>query len=196
MSRAASPPSASRTPLSFETNPARVPVAMATAKLAVISATANRQPSIPKVRNRAVTVVAGVAMKNASVDALDAPRSYKLRPVGITPHEHSGNGIPTNVAMKIERSLPVPRYLSNSSDGTNAFRMPANKKPNSSHGAASSVNSHVRKSTLASTLANSFILLKCSLYLLFNFALRTKSDVPEQRLTPVGGDACRTPRSV
>jgi hypothetical protein len=37
--------------------------------------------------------VAGVAIRKASVDGLDAPCSYKLRPVGMTPHEHRGNGI-------------------------------------------------------------------------------------------------------
>ncbi len=48
-----------------------------------------------------VTVVAGVDMKKASEEALDAPILYKLMPTGITPQEHNGMGIPIREAVTI-----------------------------------------------------------------------------------------------
>jgi hypothetical protein len=57
----------------------------------------------------------------------------------MTPHEHRGSGIPTKVAVMMDLNLLPPRYLSNIPDGMNAFKIPANKKPRSSQGDASSV---------------------------------------------------------
>jgi len=123
----------------FKITPASSPVITATQKEVAIPATVNLHPSIPKTKKMEVIDVAGVAIRKASVDGLDAPCSYKLRPVGMTPHEHRGNGIPTKVAVRTDLSLLPPRYLSNISDGMNAFKIPANKKPKSSQGDASSV---------------------------------------------------------
>lgn len=58
---------------SFKIIPANDPVITATQIHRRTSAIVNLEPSIPKVRRIAVTVVAGVEMRNASVDALDAP---------------------------------------------------------------------------------------------------------------------------
>jgi len=63
----------------------------------------NFHPSIPMAIRIAVTVVAGVAMKKASVAALEAPDLYRPMPMGMTPQEHNGKGIPTKVAVRIER---------------------------------------------------------------------------------------------
>jgi hypothetical protein len=51
----------------------KIPVRKATPKHIIISAMVNFHPSIPKDRRIVVTVVAGVDMKNAIVEALDAP---------------------------------------------------------------------------------------------------------------------------
>nr|QJR98111.1 hypothetical protein Prevot99_2700 [uncultured Prevotella sp.] len=44
------------------------------------------------------TPVSGVAMRNDTVAPLLAPSLRSDMAVGMTPHEHSGNGIPSSVA--------------------------------------------------------------------------------------------------
>jgi len=81
---------------------------MATTKAVMMYAAVNFPPSMPSVSRMAVTVVAGVAIRKASVAARDAPCRYSAIPVGITPQEHRGRGIPINVAVSIDRTLPLP----------------------------------------------------------------------------------------
>lgn len=63
----------------------------------------NFQPSIPNAIRIAVIFVAGADMKKASVEALETPDLHRAMPVGITPQEHNGKGIPIKVAVRIER---------------------------------------------------------------------------------------------
>ena len=53
--------------------------------------------------------VAGVPTKNERVALRLAPYFLKDAATGMTPHEHSGNGIPKMVAFKIDANRPLPR---------------------------------------------------------------------------------------
>ena len=130
------------------------PVKKATTKHVIIIAMVNLHPIIPKAIRIAVILVAGADTKKASVAALEAPDLDRAIPVGITPQEHNGNGIPIKVAVRIERRFLCPRYLKTSSEGANAFSRPANRKPSNSQGAASFVNSHVQSRVLTTNLNN------------------------------------------
>ena len=47
----------------------------------------------------------GVEIRNAKTDPLPAPLFFKCAAMGITPQEHTGRGIPINVALIIEKIL-------------------------------------------------------------------------------------------
>ena len=51
------------------------------------------------------TPVCGVAIRNDIVAPFDAPSLRNDIAVGITPHEHSGSGIPKMAAPNTERKL-------------------------------------------------------------------------------------------
>jgi hypothetical protein len=79
--------------------------------------------------------VCGVAIRNETVAALDAPSFLNDIAVGITPHEHNGNGIPNNVAFRTVRNeFPLKNFRYNR-PGINTCIIPANKNPISRYGA-------------------------------------------------------------
>jgi hypothetical protein len=84
------------------------------------------------------TPVCGVEIKNELVAPLDAPFLKNEIPVGITPHEQSGIGIPSNEAFTDDLKSDFPRYLSMCFCGKYTFNKPANINPSKSHGAISS----------------------------------------------------------
>ena len=51
------------------------------------------------------TPVCGVLIRNAATDPFDAPSLRSDMAVGITPHEHSGSGMPMSAALITERSV-------------------------------------------------------------------------------------------
>ena len=73
--------------------------------------------------------VCGVAIRNDIVAPFDAPSFLNDMAVGITPHEHKGNGIPKMAAFSTERKLLPLKYLLYIVLGTNACIMPAKVKP-------------------------------------------------------------------
>lgn len=85
-------------------------------KIAVIKAAngrniANGQPIKLDVAIIESTPVCGVAIKNAVAAPLDAPSFLSDIAVGITPHEHNGNGIPKSVAYNTDLKLGFDRNL-------------------------------------------------------------------------------------
>lgn len=83
------------------------------------------------------TPVWGVDIKNELVAPLEAPFLKNEMPVGITPHEHKGMGIPNNEAFNDDLKLAFPRYLSICFCGKYTFNNPANTSPSSNQGAIS-----------------------------------------------------------
>jgi hypothetical protein len=70
-----------------------------------------------------------VEVKKESVAPLLAPSLFNMLPIGITPQEQKGNGIPANVAHSTELKFGFaicPIYFSL---GTYTFRIPAIKNP-------------------------------------------------------------------
>ena len=69
---------------------------------------ANGKPISDMVAMMESMPVCGVAMRNDTVAPFDAPSRCNDIAVGITPHEHSGSGMPSNAAATTERiSLPA-----------------------------------------------------------------------------------------
>ena len=57
------------------------------------------------------TPVWGVAMRNDVAAPFEAPSFRSDMAVGITPHEHSGRGMPKRAAFRTERKLRPERYF-------------------------------------------------------------------------------------
>ena len=76
------------------------------------------------------TPVWGVDIRKETVAAFEAPSFLRDIAVGMTPHEHNGNGTPSNDAFITERNELPPKYLRYSTFGMNACITPASKKPN------------------------------------------------------------------
>ena len=74
--------------------------------------------------------VCGVAIRNEIVAPFDAPSFLNDMAVGITPHEHKGNGVPKMAAFITERKLLPLKNRLYIVLGINACIMPANVKPN------------------------------------------------------------------
>ena len=55
------------------------------------------------------TPVCGVAMRNDATAPFDAPSLRSDIAVGMTPHEHSGNGTPSRAAFSTERNVGFAR---------------------------------------------------------------------------------------
>jgi hypothetical protein len=66
---------------------------------------ANGIPSTDAVAKIESTPVCGVEIRNETVAPRDAPSRLSEAAVGITPHEHSGRGIPNSAAQSTERKL-------------------------------------------------------------------------------------------
>jgi len=57
------------------------------------------------------TPVCGVEIKKEVVALLPAPFLLSEIPVGMTPQEHKGKGIPIKAALKADQRFSLPRYL-------------------------------------------------------------------------------------
>ena len=113
-------------------------------KRPVISATIGRtiakgNPSNEYVTKILSTPVCGVEIKNDNDAPFEAPLRYKETPVGITPQEHKGNGIPKIEAFKTELKLILPKYFVIPALLKKACNIPAKRKPNNKYGAISLV---------------------------------------------------------
>jgi hypothetical protein len=62
-------------------------------------------------------------------------------PVGITPQEHNGSGMPKSAVLTADRQLFCPMYRSIHLLGNQTFRMPAKRNPNKRYGAIEFSNS-------------------------------------------------------
>ena len=96
---------------------------------------AKGQPSSAAVTSTESTPVCGVLIKNPTVAPSLAPCFFKPKPVGITPHEQSGNGTPNTTARATpQRPVSCRR---NHPGGNQTSSSPATAAPSSSHGASS-----------------------------------------------------------
>jgi hypothetical protein len=73
--------------------------------------------------------VCGVDVRKEMVAPLLAPSLCSEIPVGITPQEHNGKGIPARVAQKTERKFGFAIWLIYFSFGTYALSNPAKRNP-------------------------------------------------------------------
>ena len=85
-------------------------------KIAVIIAAigriiANGSPIRLDVAIMESTPVCGVAIRNDVAAPFDAPSLRSDIAVGITPHEHSGSGIPNSVAFTTDLKFGFDRYF-------------------------------------------------------------------------------------
>jgi hypothetical protein len=87
--------------------PPKTPVINATTGLII----AKGNPSSEYVTITESIPVCGVEIKNETVDPFDAPFLNNDIPVGITPHEQSGRGMPNSVAFTTDLLFFLPRYL-------------------------------------------------------------------------------------
>lgn len=72
---------------------------------------ANPSPISEKVAKMESMPVCGVAIRNEATAPLEAPSFFSPMAVGITPHEHNGNGIPNNAAYTTDIRLFCDKYL-------------------------------------------------------------------------------------
>ncbi len=80
------------------------------------------------------TPVCGVEIRKDTVAPFDAPSFLSDMAVGMVPHEHSGSGMPNNVALNTAFHDFPPRNFLYIVLGTNACMMPASRKPSSKYG--------------------------------------------------------------
>jgi hypothetical protein len=83
----------------------------------------------PQVARIESTPVCGVDNRNEVVADLLAPCLRSDAATGITPHEHSGKGMPKRVALTIEENLPPPRCFSIQTGEIKTDNMPDIRKP-------------------------------------------------------------------
>jgi len=95
---------------------------------------ANGKPRSEYVAIMLCMFVCGMDVKKAIVAPLLAPSLLSAIPVGITPHEHRGRGIPAIVAQSTERKFGFAICFIYFSFGTYALRNPAKRKPKSRYG--------------------------------------------------------------
>lgn len=79
-------------------------------------------------------------IRNDTDDPFEAPFLYREIPVGRTPQEHNGNGIPNKLAFMTDDVLLFPRYFVIIFAGTNTFNIPAIRNPKIRYGAISTDN--------------------------------------------------------
>ncbi len=72
---------------------------------------AKPKPISEKVAKMESMPVCGVAMRNEATAPFEAPSFLSPTAVGMTPHEQSGNGMPSNAAHSTESLLSRDRYL-------------------------------------------------------------------------------------
>ena len=72
---------------------------------------ANGRPSIEYVIIIESIPVWGVEIRNETVAPFDAPSLLKATPVGITPQEQSGSGMPNKLAYKTDLKSCLPKNL-------------------------------------------------------------------------------------
>lgn len=101
---------------------------------------AKGNPNIDHVTKIESTPVCGVDIRKDTEEPLEAPLLYKEIPAGRTPHEQSGNGTPSRLALTTDAKLLFPKYLDIKSGGTATLSIPAKRNPNSKKGAISDVN--------------------------------------------------------
>ena len=118
----------------------RIPPATPVKKANIGLRIAIGNPSIDQVTNIESTPVWGVDIRNDTDDPFEAPFLYKDIPVGRTPQEHNGNGIPNKLAFTTEEVLLLPRYFVIILGGTTTFNIPAIKNPKIRYGAISTDN--------------------------------------------------------
>lgn len=78
--------------------------------------------------------VCGVEIKNETEEPFVAPLLKNEIPVGITPHEQRGNGIPIKDAFKTDLLFFCPKYLSINRWGKATLSIPAKKNPSIKYG--------------------------------------------------------------
>ena len=91
------------------------------------------------------TPVWGVETRKDTVDPLDAPESLRVAATGITPHEHRGIGIPSTVALKIDKKFFEPICFKIKRLSTNMEISPDTTIPNSKKGAIFRQRDHISK---------------------------------------------------
>ena len=93
------------------------------------------------------TPVCGVLITNAAVGPLPAPCLRSDAPSGITPHEHTGSGMPSATAFKIAPNRPPPKCSRTARAFSHSDSTPATAKPPSTHGAISPSTAHACRNT-------------------------------------------------
>lgn len=90
---------------------------------------AKGKPISEKVAMMESTPVCGVAIRKEVTAPFEAPSFLRDMAVGMTPHEHSGKGMPSSAAFSTVRKDLRERYLWKYFAGTKACMMPASRKP-------------------------------------------------------------------
>jgi hypothetical protein len=83
------------------------------------------------------TPVCGVDIRNEIEAPFEAPFLKIETPVGITPQEHKGKGIPIRAALSTDLILELPSKRFILPSGKNTCKMPAIRNPSKSQGAMS-----------------------------------------------------------
>src|SRR4051794_8282556 len=111
-----------------------------TSALAILKSAKGRPNSAPLTRIES-TPVCGVLIKKAIEAPLVAPCRLRLRPTGITEHEHKGSGTPMAAAFSTLQRPERCRRMK--SGGISACKPPAMAVPKSSQGANSNSVCHI-----------------------------------------------------
>ena len=116
-------------------HPLAIPVTTAAATLS----TAKGQPKKLALTKMESTPVWGVAVTNPTADPRDAPSLCSPMPAGITPHEQSGMGTPSNTAFTTPRRPDSCRRTK--PGGSKPWSSPDTTAPSNSQGDSSVITS-------------------------------------------------------
>jgi len=125
----------------------------------IIRYKANIHPKIPYVAIMESTPVVGVEIRNESVAPLLAPDLLIEFANGITPHEHTGNGVPKRVALITKKTLLLPKCFVTKVSGISSCKIPANISPKIIYGAIETLSCHKESKKCVISIYLSFYVL-------------------------------------